>query len=88
MKVIFTEAAIDKLTPVLQHGSMLRLVFDTEGCGCSVNGVPTLWIVAEPSSGDTAIEAEPFQMSIHTKDEIYFEELMKIDYQPEKNPIY
>ncbi|MBD0380454.1 iron-sulfur cluster biosynthesis family protein [Paenibacillus sedimenti] len=82
MKITFTDSAIQRLTPALVDGqALLKLVFDTEGCGCSVNGVPTLWLVDTGSEGDVSADAEPFQLVYKAKDEIFFEENMKIDYQ-------
>lgn len=34
----------------------IRLIYDTEGCGCAVNGVPSLRIVDEPTTEDIAVE--------------------------------
>ena len=46
MNITFTDTAKQRLTPCMeQNNTLLKLVFDTEGCGCSVNGVPTLWLV-------------------------------------------
>jgi uncharacterized protein YqkB len=82
MKINFTDTAIERLTPILGDGqALLRLVFDTEGCGCSVNGVPTLWLVSAATEGDLSADAEPFRLIYKAKDEIFFEDTMKIDYQ-------
>ncbi|MFD0699010.1 iron-sulfur cluster biosynthesis family protein [Paenibacillus sp. GCM10027628] len=88
MKITFTEAAVQRLTPAIGNGqALLKLVFDTEGCGCSVNGVPTLWLVDAPSNGELSAEADPFKLVYKAKDEIYFEDVMKIDFH-ENNKSY
>ncbi|MGO4273123.1 iron-sulfur cluster biosynthesis family protein [Paenibacillus sp. TAF58] len=81
MKITFTDTAIHRLTPFLgQNEAILKLVFDTEDCGCSVNGVPTLWLVSKASDGELTAETESFKLIYKAKDEIFFEENMKIDY--------
>ncbi|NEW06424.1 iron-sulfur cluster biosynthesis family protein [Paenibacillus sp. SYP-B3998] len=83
MKITFTDSAIERITPFLgENQGVIKLVFDTEDCGCSVNGVPTLWIVMAAESGDLRADAEPFQLVYKPKDEIFFEESMKVDYHP------
>ncbi|SDN84199.1 Uncharacterized protein YqkB [Paenibacillus sp. yr247] len=81
MKITFTDTAIHRLTPVAGHNeAILKLVFDTEGCGCSVNGVPTLWLVSKANEDDITAETEIFKLIYKAKDEIFFEENMKIDF--------
>ncbi|NOU99086.1 iron-sulfur cluster biosynthesis family protein [Paenibacillus planticolens] len=81
MNITFTESAIERLTPYIGQGeALLKLVFDTEGCGCSVNGVPTLWLVSEADRNDITAETNVFKLIFKDKDEIFFEDCMKIDF--------
>lgn len=81
MNITFTDTAKHRLAPFFeQNNTLLKLVFDTEGCGCSVNGVPTLWLVNAAMSEDSAAETDAFPMVYKTKDEIFFEDNMKIDF--------
>lgn len=82
MKITFTDTAIHRLTPFTsdQNEAILKLVFDTEDCGCSVNGVPTLWLVSQANNDDLTAETETFKLTYKAKDEIFFEENMKIDF--------
>ncbi|WP_164716301.1 iron-sulfur cluster biosynthesis family protein [Paenibacillus whitsoniae] len=81
MNITFTESAVARLTPSLKEpGTFLRLVFDTEGCGCSVNGVPTLWLVSETAAGDLSAATNFVPVYYKAKDEIFFEEHMKLDF--------
>lgn len=81
MKITFTDTAIHRLTPFIQdNDAILKLVFDTEGCGCSVNGVPTLWLVNKANDDDLTAETEHFTLIYKAKDAIFFEDNMKIDY--------
>ncbi|MBP1995496.1 iron-sulfur cluster biosynthesis family protein [Paenibacillus eucommiae] len=87
MHITFTDSAISKLKPLLSglsgEGALLKLVFDSEGCGCAMNGVPTLWIIAEADDKDLEAKAEPFRVVYSPKHEVFFEDHMKIDYQAE-----
>ncbi|MDT2273842.1 iron-sulfur cluster biosynthesis family protein [Paenibacillus larvae] len=48
MHLTITETAERILSPLLQEPSTwLKLVYDIEGCGCAVDGVPALWLVNE-----------------------------------------
>ncbi|OPH47181.1 hypothetical protein BC351_11800 [Paenibacillus ferrarius] len=88
MNITFTETAIDRITPLLAgDDAVLNLVFDTEDCGCSVNGVPTLWIVSKANEEKLVAETNRFTLTYKAKDEIFFEENMTIDFH-EKNKSY
>lgn len=58
----------------------VRLIYDTEGCGCAVNGVPGLQIVDGAADGDTAIQTNAsIPLVINGKQEVFFEEELKLD---------
>lgn len=82
MQITFTDTAIGQLKPLLNDKSLLKLVFDSEGCGCAMNGVPTLWIVPEADPKDLKAEASPFRLVYNPKHEVFFEGAMKIDFHP------
>ncbi|CAN7694065.1 iron-sulfur cluster biosynthesis family protein [Paenibacillus sp. LjRoot56] len=81
MNITFTDTAKQRLTPWMeQNNTLIKLVFDTEGCGCSVNGVPTLWLVSEANGDDISAVTDTFPLIFKAKDEIFFEDNMKIDF--------
>ena len=49
MNITFTDKAITKIQEKYGKDSSLylKLKYDTDGCGCVVSGVTTLWIVDE-----------------------------------------
>jgi len=58
----------------------VRLIYDTEGCGCAVNGVPGLQIVDGAAEGDTAIQTDSsIPLVIHGNQEVFFEAELKLD---------
>lgn len=88
MNITFTDAAVQRLAPYIDHSdAYLKLVFDQEGCGCSVNGVPTLWLVSEADKKDLTAATNALSLIYKDKDEIFFEENMRIDFS-EANKSY
>jgi uncharacterized protein YqkB len=87
MQITFTEQAAAAVGQRLEAGQsgVLRLVYDNEGCGCAVNGVPTLWIESATQPHDFQIEAvgTPAELWMEKKHEIYFEDRMTLDYKAE-----
>ncbi|TVY01011.1 iron-sulfur cluster biosynthesis family protein [Paenibacillus cremeus] len=83
MHITFSEEAAGRLNQALAHGEgrLVKLVFDSEGCGCAVSGVPTLWLVDEPGPNDFQLDGPPFEVWMDKKHEVYFEEKLKIDYK-------
>lgn len=50
----------------------VRLIYDTEGCGCAVNGVPGLQVVDGAADGDTVIQTNAsIPLVIHGKQEVF-----------------
>jgi uncharacterized protein YqkB len=81
MEITFTNEATQQLNQQLPAGSgELKLVFDSEGCGCSVDGVPALWIVGQPGERDLRAAGTPYELLYDPKHEIFFEDRMSLDY--------
>ncbi|MFD0587016.1 iron-sulfur cluster biosynthesis family protein [Paenibacillus sp. GCM10027627] len=81
MHITFTASAVQKLTPYLKDGSAkLKLLHDTEGCGCVMSGVPALQLIKEPSVDDAKAEGDPFFFYYEPRHEVFYESKMKIDY--------
>ncbi|MGF7030560.1 uncharacterized protein YqkB [Paenibacillus mucilaginosus] len=81
MSIQFTEAAQSAIAKVRGSQGYIKLAYDSEGCGCSVSGVPTLWIVDEAGLFDLVKQGEPFDVLMEQKHEVFFEDAMKVDYQ-------
>jgi uncharacterized protein YqkB len=81
MHILFSKAAIDRLSPYIQDGkNQLKLLHDTEGCGCVVSGVPALQLISEPSVDDKLAQGEPFPFYYEPRHEIYYEPQLRVDY--------
>ncbi|MDQ6418123.1 iron-sulfur cluster biosynthesis family protein [Paenibacillus sp. LHD-117] len=81
MFITFTPSAVRKLSPYLEDGaSKLKLLHDTEGCGCVMSGVPALQLVSAPSALDREAKGEPFSFYYEPRHEVFYDEPLKIDY--------
>jgi uncharacterized protein YqkB len=82
MRITLTNAAAAELAGRMDgRPGALRLVYDTEGCGCAVDGVPVLWLTDAPAEGDVRIAEEPLAIWIDPLRRIFFEDAVKLDYR-------
>ncbi|MGM0880365.1 MAG: iron-sulfur cluster biosynthesis family protein [Bacillota bacterium] len=81
MHITFSKTAIDRLAPYLNDGTkQLKLLHDTEDCGCVVSGVPALQLIAEPTVDDKLSQGEPFPFWYEPRHEVYYEPHLRVDY--------
>jgi uncharacterized protein YqkB len=84
MHITFTVPAVNQLEPLMNHhDAVLKLVYDSEGCGCAVNGVPTLWLVSKPDAKDLKADTSSYPVVYNPKHEIFFDDSLTIDFRPE-----
>lgn len=84
MKLILSETAIVKLmSKVKSDYATFLLSYDTEGCGCAVNGIPVLRIISNNDLDNyyEVIESNRFTFYIRKRHTIFFEDLMTVDYK-------
>jgi uncharacterized protein YqkB len=80
VEIIFTDKAIEKLKPILSHtNKQLKLKYDTDGCGCAVNGVTTLWLVEQADKDDIVVETNFVPILLEKSRLIFYDETMTID---------
>lgn len=85
MKMVWSPDAVSELmTRYGADATDWRLVYDTEGCGCAVNGVPALWAVDGPGSGDVLAESGDFRLWHDPRHEVFFDETLRIGFDPER----
>lgn len=63
--------------------SIIRLAYDTEGCGCGVNGIPALWMVSSRNEDDIEIHSINLQFIVNHLQAVFFEDHLYLD--SEKN---
>ena len=83
MRIDVTPEAAGLLAAMPGVGRRFRLIYDTEGCGCAVSGVPALQAVDEPAPGDREAESDgPFRISYDPRQEVFFEDRLVIGLAP------
>lgn len=88
MKISITDTAKQNIIKQLGKDRItLKLVYDAEGCGCAVSGVPQLWIIEQAGSEDILMEGTDDSLSIvyERRHEVFFEDELKLDYNPSRS---
>lgn len=77
------QAELKLINKLGDRPGIIRLIYDTEGCGCAVNGVPGLRIVDEPTSEDISVETgSSVPIIINRRQAVFFEDTMRLDASP------
>jgi uncharacterized protein YqkB len=86
MRIILTTSAAEKIKDrTCGREGYLKLKYDTEDCGCAVNGVIALWFVPEIEDHDIAIETNDRPIYMEKAKMVFFDEQMKLDFSNETN---
>ncbi|MGG3563457.1 iron-sulfur cluster biosynthesis family protein [Neobacillus rhizosphaerae] len=86
MQINITEAAIEKINDrTVGRKGFLKLKYDTDGCGCAVNGVITLWFVPVLDQDDLAIETNDRPVYVEKAKTVFLDDEMKIDFSQTAN---
>lgn len=87
MRVAWSEQAVRAIRDQLESDEVtVRLVYDTEGCGCAVNGVAALWAVDEPHADDAEATGSPAGLRLwYDKHQaIFWDDEVRISYNPDR----
>ncbi|WP_040208233.1 iron-sulfur cluster biosynthesis family protein [Neobacillus jeddahensis] len=86
MEIHITEAAANKINERIEgREGFLKLKYDTDGCGCAVNGVVALWFVSELDHMDVEIQTNERPVYLEKSKLVFFDEQMKIDFSQATN---
>jgi len=86
VEINITAAAAEKINQRIDgREGYLKLKYDTDGCGCAVNGVVALWFIPELESDDIAIETNDRTVYAEKSKTVFFDEQMKIDFSKATN---
>jgi len=80
MKLTITPEAKEQLIQLKNNNSGLLLWYDTEGCGCGVNGVASIRFSKNTDSSYKEIESDWTPTYIHRQQAVFFAEEMKLDF--------
>ncbi|WEG11468.1 iron-sulfur cluster biosynthesis family protein [Pullulanibacillus sp. KACC 23026] len=83
MDITYTDLACEVLERDFDQSDLLiRLDYDTEGCGCVNDGVIHLKQIASPTEGDQAINSSHYPTYIPSAFQVYYNEHLTVDYSP------
>lgn len=86
MEINITKTATEKISERTKGQSgYLKLKYDTEGCGCAVDGIAALWFVPELEEDDLLIETNDKSIYVEKAKTVFFDELMTIDFSHQSN---
>lgn len=86
MQIVISEGAEQKLAErTTGKDGFLKLVYDIDGCGCAVNGVPALWLVKELSGDEVEVEANQRCIFMEKDQQVFFAEKMTLDFSVKAN---
>jgi len=82
IKLTVSEQAITKIIEKIGNTNRyVKLLYDTDGCGCGVNGVAALAITSDLEVYDIEVETNaPFSIFIDKSSAVFFDDEMQIDY--------
>lgn len=86
MYIEWTDHALMKMIEKINEaGGYLLLKYDTDDCGCAVNGVTALWLIRELDDDFEKVETNGLAIYVERSKMIYFDEMMKIDFVSSAN---
>jgi uncharacterized protein YqkB len=86
LEINITAEAAKKINERIEgQEGYLKLKYDTDGCGCAVNGVVALWFVPDLDADDIAIETNDRTVYAEKSKMVFFDEQMKIDFSSSTN---
>lgn len=87
MEITITPAAAEKIHALKnRENGILKLKWDTEGNGCVLNGIPTLWYVDEADPDhDVLLQTNAMPILVEKPKMVFYDEAVKIDFSQEAN---
>ncbi|KKI93072.1 heme biosynthesis protein HemY [Bacillus sp. SA1-12] len=87
MQVTFTKEALEQISPKLEENKnkVLKLKYDTEGCGCVMSGVTSLWLVDEQDADDIKIETNEIPLFVERTKMVFLDEELTVSFNKTAN---
>ncbi|MFC4404285.1 iron-sulfur cluster biosynthesis family protein [Gracilibacillus xinjiangensis] len=81
MELTITKQALDELQEYRKDNQQyLALTYDTEGCGCGVNGMPTIKWKKEEGTDYISITCEQLPVLVHYQQKVFFAKNMTLEF--------
>lgn len=84
MQIQVSSSAVNRLRNQYEEKPIIKIAYDIEGCGCAVDGVVQLWQVSELEPDDHIAYDEAATIIYDRRQEVFFEDLIRMDYQEEQ----
>lgn len=86
MYIEWTNQALKKIIETINgENEYLLLKYNTDGCGCAVDGVTELWLVKELDDDFERVETNSLPIYVEKSKKVFLDELMKIKFMPKTN---
>jgi uncharacterized protein YqkB len=81
MNIVPTQEALVALQSMLPiNERTIKIAYDTEGCGCAVNGVVQLWHIGRMQPEDAIGFDKGVRIVYDRRQELFFEDHIMLDY--------
>ncbi|RCW64845.1 iron-sulfur cluster biosynthesis family protein [Saliterribacillus persicus] len=82
MQLLITHDALEKINTISPTSSPeLWLYYDTEGCGCGVNGVPTVKFFDQKKRDYELVYNKDLNVFVHAQQAVFFGEEIILDFR-------
>lgn len=79
MKIVWEETAIERLQAMTEgKEGFVKLIYDSEDCGCGDDGVTTLWYISEPEGNEEEVDSNIGPVLVDKDKTVYMADEMKI----------
>lgn len=86
MYIEWTDQALTKITEKMNGAKgFLVLKYDTDGCGCAIDGVTALWLVRELEGDFKLVGTNNLPIYVEKSNMHFLDEVMKIKFMPTAN---
>jgi Fe-S cluster assembly iron-binding protein IscA len=88
MNIQISERAVERLQQISRgERPIVQLMYDNEGCGCAVTGVPMLALVEQIDAQYVQANVNDTRLALYyyPQHAVYFEDHLRIDYSPANN---
>ncbi|MDX8046060.1 iron-sulfur cluster biosynthesis family protein [Gracilibacillus sp. S3-1-1] len=81
MKLTITEQALEQIKVVnVANKRLLALTYDIDGCGCGVNGMPTVTLIENREKSHQDVECGEMDVVVDIQQATFFSNEMTLDY--------
>lgn len=81
MKLKITDEALHQLQLLQpEDRPKLRMEYDSDGCGCGVNGMPSIYFTNQSTEYDIKVENEHYTIFLDEQQKVFFKPVMTLEW--------